>query len=219
MVISLAIVSRECVVGIPCARSCVVGSSKRTEVVPGMRCNNCDTRLLSEDALTVSMVMRVMSLLGRQTTRSMRVACRAVLMMSLTVTTEVVRGEPSRLMIKRLSRCVIPFLGGGDCLATGWAVGAAAGGLLGMVEGFLAHFTTCAHEDGPGAVGGRGTGGRGLGGPWGRPMGLWRWLWGGGGGGSQGAHRFLCCGEAILQQGKRLLCCKAGPAFCVEKLS
>ena len=69
VVISLAIVSRECVVEIPCTRSCAVGSSKRTEVVPGMRCKNCDTRLLSEDALTVSMVMRVMSLLGRQTTR------------------------------------------------------------------------------------------------------------------------------------------------------
>ena len=54
---------------IPCTRSCAVGSSKRTEVVPGMRCKNCDTWLLSEDALTVSMVIRVMSLLGQQTTR------------------------------------------------------------------------------------------------------------------------------------------------------
>ena len=69
VVISLAIVSRECVVRILCTRSCAVGSSRRTEVVPGMRCKNCGTRLLREDALTVSMVMRVMSLLGRQTTR------------------------------------------------------------------------------------------------------------------------------------------------------
>ena len=69
MVISLEIVSRECVVGIPCTRSCAVGLSRRTEVVPGMSCKNCDTRLLSEDSLTVSMVMRVMSLLGRQTMR------------------------------------------------------------------------------------------------------------------------------------------------------
>ena len=93
------------------------------------------------------------------------VACSAVLMLSLTVTTEVVRGEPSRLMIKRRSWCVIPFLAGGDCLATGWAVGAAAGGLFGMVEGFLALFTTCALEDGPGAGGGRGAAGAGWVGP------------------------------------------------------
>ena len=67
--ISLAIVSRECMIGIWCTRSCAVGSSRRTEVVPGMRCKNCDTQLLSEDALIVSMVMRVMSLLGWQTMR------------------------------------------------------------------------------------------------------------------------------------------------------
>ena len=86
-------------------------------------------------------------------------------MLSLTVTTEVVRGEPSRLMIRRRSRCVIPFLAGGDCLATGWAGGAAAGGSLGMVEGFLDLFTTCAHDDGPGAGGGGGAAGVGSVGP------------------------------------------------------
>ena len=129
-----------------------------------MRCKNCDTRLLSEDALTVSMVIRVMSLLGRQTTRCMSVACRAVLILSLTVTTDVVRGEPSRLMIRRRSRCVIPFLGGVGCLAAGWAAGAAAGG-LGTVEGFLALYTTCAHDDGAGAGGGRGAAGAGWAGP------------------------------------------------------
>ena len=108
----------------------------------------------------------------------MRVACWAVLMLSLTVTTEVVRGEPSRLMIRRRSQCVIPFLGGGGCLAAGWAAGAAAGGLLGMVEGFLALFTTCAHDDGPGAGGGRGAAGAGRAGPWVDPGAC-----GGGGGG------------------------------------
>ena len=96
----------------------------------------------------------------------MRVACRAVLMPSLTVTTEVVREEPSRLMIRRRSRCVIPFLGGGGCLVASWAAGAAAaGGLLGMVEVFLALFTTCAHDDGTGAGGGAGALGTGWAGP------------------------------------------------------
>ena len=93
----------------------------------------------------------------------MRVACRAVLILSLTLTTEVVWGEPSQLMMRRRSRCVIPFLGGGGCLAAGWAAGAAAGGLLGTVEGFLTLFTTCAHDDGPGAGGGRGGGAAGAG--------------------------------------------------------
>ena len=82
-------------------------------------------------------------------------------MLSLTVTMEVVRGEPSRLMIRRHSRCVIPFLGGGGCLAAGWAGGVAAGGLLGTVEGMLALFTTCAHDDGPGAGGGGSAAGAG----------------------------------------------------------
>ena len=95
----------------------------------------------------------------------MRVACRAVFMLSLTLTTEVVRGEPSPLMIRRRSRCVIPFLGGGGCLAAGWAGGVAAGGLLGTVEGYLALFTTCAHDDGLGAGGGEGAAGAGCVGP------------------------------------------------------
>ena len=95
----------------------------------------------------------------------MRVACRAVLILFLTVTTDVVRGEPSRSMIRRRSRCVIPFFGGVGCLAAGWAAGAAAGGLFGTVEGFLALLTTCAHDDGAGAGGGRGTAGAGWAGP------------------------------------------------------
>ena len=96
----------------------------------------------------------------------MRVACRAVLMLSLTVTTEVVRGEPLRLIIRRRSRCVISFLGGGCCLVAGWAARAAAsGGLLGMVEGFLALFTTCADDDRTGAGEGAGAAGTGWGGP------------------------------------------------------
>ena len=86
-------------------------------------------------------------------------------MLSLTVPTEVVRGDPSRLMIRRRSRCVIPFLGGGGCLVAGCAGGAAAGGLLETVEGFLSLFTTCAHDDGPGAGGGGGVAGAGWVGP------------------------------------------------------
>ena len=92
-------------------------------------------------------------------------ACRAVLMLSLTVTTEVVRGVPLRLIIRRRSRCVIPFLGGGGCLVAGWAAGEAAGGLFGTVEGFLALFTNCAHDDGPGAAEGAGAAGAGWAGP------------------------------------------------------
>ena len=95
----------------------------------------------------------------------MRVACREVLILSLTMTADVVRGEPSRLMIRRRSRCVIPFLAGVGCLAAGWAAGAAAGGLFGTVEGFLALFTTCAHDDGAGAGEGRGAAGAGWVGP------------------------------------------------------
>ena len=103
-------------------------------------------------------------------------------MLSLTVITEVVRGKPSRLMIRRRSRCVIPFLGGGGCLAAGCAAGAAAGGLLGMVEGFLALFTTCAHDDGPVAEGGAGAAGVGWVGP-----GVDTGACGGGGGGEAAA--------------------------------
>ena len=103
-------------------------------------------------------------------------------MLSLTVTTEVLRGEPSRLMIRRRSRCLIPFLGGGGCLAAGWAGGAAAGGLLGTVEGFLTLFATCAHDDGPGAGGGGGAAGAGWAGPGVDPRAC-----GGGGGGEAAA--------------------------------
>ena len=51
-------------------------------------------------------------------------------------------------------------------MVAGWAArAAAAGGLLGMVEGSLALFTTCAHDDGTGAWGGAGALGAGWAGP------------------------------------------------------
>ena len=103
-------------------------------------------------------------------------------MLSLTMTTEVISGVPSRLMIKRRSRCVIPLLGGCGCLAAGWAARAGAGVLVGTVEGFLALFTTCAHHDGPGAVAGGGAAGAGWAGP-----GVDPGACGSGGGGEAGA--------------------------------
>jgi hypothetical protein len=87
--------AREQEVGRPCTSSCVEEESRRTVVVPGIRWRNWATLPLSEVALTVSMVIRVRSLFARQTTRWMRVALRAVLILSLMATTEEVRVEPS----------------------------------------------------------------------------------------------------------------------------
>ena len=113
----------------PWTKSCTVGESKRTVVVPGMRWRKEATLLLSEEARTESMVKRVRSLSERQTTRCIRVAWRALLMLSLMATVEEVRGEPSRLMSRRRSRRVTGFLaagGGGEggCVAGGAGCGA-----------------------------------------------------------------------------------------------
>src|SRR5205085_5506818 len=83
VVSSLPMSARVCEVGIPCTSNCAVGLSSWTVVVPGMRWRNCDTLLLSEDAFTVSMVIRVKSLLGQHTMRYIRVAWRAEFMLSL----------------------------------------------------------------------------------------------------------------------------------------
>ena len=45
--------------GMPCNKICTVGKSRRTVVVPGIRCRKEETLLLSEAAFTVSMVMSV----------------------------------------------------------------------------------------------------------------------------------------------------------------
>ena len=78
-------------------------------MVPGMKCRKEETLLLSEAAFTVSMVISVTLLSGRQTTRWIRVAWRAVLMLSLMATVEEVRGVPSLLMRRRRSLWVISF--------------------------------------------------------------------------------------------------------------
>ena len=59
--------------------------------------------LLSEAAFTVSMVISVRLLTGRQKTRWIMVACGAVLMLSRMATVEEVRGVPSLLMMRRRS--------------------------------------------------------------------------------------------------------------------
>ena len=98
-----------------------------------MRCRKEETLLLSEAAFTVSMVMSVRLLSGRQTTRWIRVAWRAVLMLSLMATVEELRGVPSLLMRRRRSLWVISFAWGGDGadeeeVAAGGACGASDGG-------------------------------------------------------------------------------------------
>src|SRR5437588_10580456 len=113
---SLPISTRVYKVGIPCTSSCTVELSNWTVVVPEMRWRNCNTLLLSEAAFTVSMVMRVRSLVGRHTTRCTRVAWRAELMLSVIAMTEVDRGEPSSLIMSWRSRCMMSFLGGIDYL-------------------------------------------------------------------------------------------------------
>ena len=124
---------RERSVGRPCTKICTVGKSRWTVVVPGMRCRKEETLLLSEAAFTVSMVMSVRLLSGRQTTRWIRVAWRAVLMLSLMATVEEVRGVPSLLMRRRRSLWVISFAWGGD-KADGEEV-AAGGALCGAFDG------------------------------------------------------------------------------------
>src|SRR5947209_491102 len=90
------------------------------------------------------MVMRVRSLVGQHTTRCIRVAWRAELTLSLMAMTEVGRGEPSRLMMSRRSRCVMALLGGEGSLV---GAGAVAGGVFpGWVVAFLALLVTWAHE-------------------------------------------------------------------------
>ena len=89
--------------------------------------------LLSEAAFTVSMVMSVRLLSGRQTTRWIRVAWRAVLMLSRMSTVKEVRGVPSLLMRRRRSLWVISLAWAGDG-ADGEEV-AAGGALCGAFDG------------------------------------------------------------------------------------
>jgi hypothetical protein len=115
-------------------------------VTPGIRWRNWEILLFSEVAFTVSMVVNMRWFAGLHSTRWMRVALRAVLMLSLMAITEVVRGEPSLLIMSLRSLRVGPFLVEG-ALVVGWG-GAAAGADLadGGVLFFLGFFATCAHE-------------------------------------------------------------------------
>ena len=72
----------------------------------------------------------------------MSVACRAVLILSLMAMMEVVRGEPSLLIISLRSRRVRPFLVEGALGVVPGAVGVA--GFAGVVVGvlFLPFLTT-----------------------------------------------------------------------------
>ena len=98
VVSSCAISGRGRSVGMPCTKICTVGKFGRLVVVLGMRCRKEETLLLSEAAFTVSMVISVSLLSGRQTTRWIRVAWRAVLILSQMATVEEVRVVPSRLI-------------------------------------------------------------------------------------------------------------------------
>src|SRR5437660_9440916 len=139
VVSSVAMVSKEWEVGMPCTRSWVAGESKWTVVVRGIRWRKADTLLLSEIALTESMVVRV-TLPPSKETVCTRVAERALLMLSLSSIVVGRSGEPSRLMVSLLSLIVGPFLGavflGEVVAATGVVLG------FGGAEAFLLPFLT-----------------------------------------------------------------------------
>ena len=149
----------------PCTRSCAEGESSWTVVVPGMRCRNWEILLLSEVARTVSMVVKMRSLDGLHSTRWMRTAFRALLILSLIAIGEVVRGVPSRLMIRRRSLSVGPFFGEGAFGAMG-GVAAADAGFAGVVGAFFLPFLATWAQLGAAGVwmtGGGGGGGGGVG--------------------------------------------------------
>ena len=82
----------------------------------------------------------------------MRVAARAALMLSLMAMGEVVRGEPSLLIMRLRSRRVRPFLDVG-ALGVVWGVAAAGEGFADGGEAFFLPFlATWAHVDGAGVL-------------------------------------------------------------------
>src|SRR5437588_7867812 len=110
VVSSVAMVAREWEVGMPWTRSWLAGESRWTVVVPGIKWRKADTLLLSEVALTESIVVRV-TLPPSKETVCTRVAERALLILSLSSIAVGRSGEPSRLIVSRLSLIVGPFLG------------------------------------------------------------------------------------------------------------
>src|SRR5207253_9715336 len=150
VVSSVAMVAKEWEVGMPCTRSWVAGESRWTVVVPGIRWRKADTLLLSEVALTESMVVRV-TLPPSKETVCTRVVERALLILSLSSTAVGRSGEPSHLMLILLSLIVGPFLGAGVLLD----VGAVAGIVLGFggAEAFYLPFLVTVAHDGAGTAG------------------------------------------------------------------
>jgi hypothetical protein len=143
---SLPISVRVYDVGMPCTSSCAEAESRWTVVTPGIRCRNWVILLLSEVTFTVSMVVNMRWFAGLHCTSWMSVALRAVLVLSLLVITEVLRREPSLLLMSLHSLRLGPFLVEG-ALVVGWG-GAAAGADVaeGSVLFFLGFFATCPHE-------------------------------------------------------------------------
>ena len=131
--------------------------------MPGIRWRNCEILLLSEVAFTVSMVVIRRSFAALHSTRCMRVAARAALMVSSMAMGEVLRGEPSLLIMSLRSLRVRPFL---DVGALGVVWGVAAAG-VGFADGegafFFTFLMTWAHVDGVGFDATRGGGGGGKG--------------------------------------------------------
>ena len=148
----------------PCTRSCAEGESSWTVVVPGIRWRNCEILMLGEVAFTVSIVVLRRSFAALHSTRCIRVAARAALMLSLMAIGEVVRGEPSLMIMSLRSRRVRPFFVEG-ALGVVWGVAAAGAGFADGGEAFFLPFlATWAHVDGVGvdATGGGGGGGGGF---------------------------------------------------------
>ena len=92
------------------------------------------------------MVVNRRSFAGLRPTHWMRVAWRAVFLLSLMAIVEVVRGEPSLLMISLRSRRVRPFLVEGALGVGGGGAAATAGFADGGVVFFLGFLATCAQE-------------------------------------------------------------------------
>src|SRR5205807_6733227 len=78
-------------------------------------------------------------------TRWMKVACRAVLMLSLMAMVLVDRGEPSLLIMSLRSRRVRPFLAEGAFGVAGGGAAAGAGFADGREAFFFVFLTTSAH--------------------------------------------------------------------------
>src|SRR4030081_733996 len=101
----------------PWTMSCVVGVSRWTEEVPGIRWRKVDALEFSAVALTVSMVIRVMLLRVSPSMRWTKEEPRAELIWSRREMMEDGRGVPSRLMRSLLSLRVGAFLSWGEnCL-------------------------------------------------------------------------------------------------------